>query len=253
MKQFKQFLHTMKQYDSTLIESISSAYSLLFESNYNNPKVLLTNLGKYNEGHLQSEWLSLPASEDEIKAVLNKIGINSQYEEYFINDSEGFGPIPVGESSSLTQLNELAEQIDTVDYDKLEGIMRAGYNINDALEKYNDGDYTYIECDNRGHGNNQLAYAYIEHIGGFGALSKETKEQEFDYESYGRDMKIDMDPEDPDYDKEDEQLALDYIEEIGGVSQLSDELLERYFDYDSYGNTLDVDFYETSNGWISIH
>ena len=44
-------------------------------------KVFVTNLGKYNEGALVGEWLWLPASDDEIAAMLRRIGIGGIYEE----------------------------------------------------------------------------------------------------------------------------------------------------------------------------
>ena len=46
--------------------------------------VYITNLGKYNEGHLIGKWLELPASNEEIEKVLKEIGIDGEeYEEYF--------------------------------------------------------------------------------------------------------------------------------------------------------------------------
>ena len=51
-------------------------------------KIFLTNLGKYNEGCLMGEWVKLPVPKDKLEAVLRRIGINDQYEEYFISDYE---------------------------------------------------------------------------------------------------------------------------------------------------------------------
>ena len=45
-------------------------------------KVFVTNLGKYNEGELIGEWVSLPVDESELEEVLERIGINEEYEEY---------------------------------------------------------------------------------------------------------------------------------------------------------------------------
>ena len=50
--------------------------------------VYLANLGRYNEGILQGRWLKLPASKEALEKVLDEIGINEMYEEYFIIDSE---------------------------------------------------------------------------------------------------------------------------------------------------------------------
>ena len=48
--------------------------------------VYLTNLGKYNEGELIGEWMSLPISVEGFGRVLQRIGINKEYEEWFITD-----------------------------------------------------------------------------------------------------------------------------------------------------------------------
>ena len=74
--------------------------------------VYLTNLGRYNEGVLQGKWLKLPASEEALEKVLDEIGINEMYEEYFITDSEsdiiGINNV-INEFSNIQKLNELAD------------------------------------------------------------------------------------------------------------------------------------------------
>ena len=50
--------------------------------------IYLTNLGKYNEGELVGEWVKLPVSDEELQEVFKRIGINKEYEEYFITDYE---------------------------------------------------------------------------------------------------------------------------------------------------------------------
>ena len=51
-------------------------------------KIFLTNLGKYNEGYLIGEWVTLPIDNDELEEVKKRIGINEYYEEWFITDYE---------------------------------------------------------------------------------------------------------------------------------------------------------------------
>lgn len=46
--------------------------------------VYLANLGRYNEGILQGSWIKLPANKEALEKVLDEIGINEMYEEYFI-------------------------------------------------------------------------------------------------------------------------------------------------------------------------
>lgn len=71
-------------------------------------KGFITNLGKYNEGHLVGEWITFPIDQEELKEVFESIGIDEEYEEYFFTDWEGdYG---LGEYESIDELNELAEQ-----------------------------------------------------------------------------------------------------------------------------------------------
>lgn len=49
-------------------------------------KIFLKNVGKYNEGELVGEWVELPVSQGELQEVFDHIGINEEYEEYFITD-----------------------------------------------------------------------------------------------------------------------------------------------------------------------
>ena len=89
-----------------------------------NFEAYVTNLGKYNEGALVGEWVKFPTTEEELKAVFERIGIGKPdefghvYEEWFITDYEcpiyGIHDI-LGEYSSLDKLNYLAARIDEMD------------------------------------------------------------------------------------------------------------------------------------------
>ena len=61
------------------------------------------NLGKYNEGYLVGAWFTFPIDEEDVK---EKIGLNEQYEEYAIHDTDNF-PIAIGEYVSIEELNEI--------------------------------------------------------------------------------------------------------------------------------------------------
>ena len=52
--------------------------------------VYIANLGKYNEGYLVGAWFTFPIDEEDVK---EKIGLNEQYEEYAIHDTDNF-PLP---------------------------------------------------------------------------------------------------------------------------------------------------------------
>ena len=64
--------------------------------------VYIANLGKYNEGSLVGAWFTFPIDEEDVK---EKIGLNAQYEEYAIHDTDNF-PIDIGEYVSIEELNE---------------------------------------------------------------------------------------------------------------------------------------------------
>ena len=91
--------------------------------------IYLTNLGKYNEGYLIGKWVKLPVAADKLDEVLEEIGINEEYEEYFITDYEtdfdGMRDV-IGEYTSVVALNELAELIENLseaDEEKLGAIL----------------------------------------------------------------------------------------------------------------------------------
>ena len=65
--------------------------------------VYIANLGKYNEGCLVGAWFTFPIDEEDVK---EKIGLNEQYEEYAIHDTDNF-PIAIGEYVSIEELNEM--------------------------------------------------------------------------------------------------------------------------------------------------
>jgi len=113
-------------------------------------KIALTNLGKYNEGELVLEWVTLPATQDEIDAALEAIGIDGEeYEEYFITDYEA--PFEIGEYMNLDRLNELAEELERIDIP--DAIFAGTYDAGDVI------DFAY-ELESRGFVSNASEYVY---------------------------------------------------------------------------------------------
>ena len=87
-------------------------------------RAFLTNLGRYNEGFLIGEYLKLPATTEEVQALLKGIGVDGvRYEEIFITDYEchvsGLYDV-LGEYESIDELNYLAGLIDEMDRWELE-------------------------------------------------------------------------------------------------------------------------------------
>lgn len=158
--------------------------------------IYLTNLGKYVEGCLVGQWLQLPVPEDKLNEVLQQIGINKQYEEYFITDSETEIPnLEINQHASLSDLNELAAKIEELtDYDceKLSAILEweAHTSVVDIIEIIDNlnsydlltevdsdealGEYFAIEC--------QMFSAVPENLLYY-----------IDYEKYGRDLRLSLD------------------------------------------------------------
>ena len=152
--------------------------------------IYLTNLGKYNEGILQGEWVELPITDEELEKVFERIGINEEYEEYFITDFESDFGYHVNEYDNLDELNEIAEKIEDIDEDQGE-IVKAlihdlGYTVDEAIDKITDGDYIiWSDCDSM----TDVAYKMVEEYGYLNDIP-ENVARYFDYESYGRDIGI---------------------------------------------------------------
>lgn len=152
-------------------------------------RIYLTNLGKYNEGELVGEWVELPVSDEELQEVFKRIGINEEYEEYFITDYE-CEFYEIGEYENISTLNEIAEQLEGLD-EETEQVVKAmmsecGYTLDEAIEQANAGNYhIYCNCEDM----TDVAYAVVE---GCGYLNNvpETVARYFDYEAFGRDLGI---------------------------------------------------------------
>lgn len=156
--------------------------------------IFLTNLGRYVEGALVGCWVKLPVSADKLNAVLEKIGINEQYEEYFITDWEtsisGLHDA-ISEYSSVVALNELAEMLEELssdDEDKLGAVLevescRSVGEIKELIEQLDNFNLLPdIQEDE------DLGYYYAEEC-----CSIEIPEHlrsYFDYEAYGRDIRL---------------------------------------------------------------
>lgn len=152
-------------------------------------RIYLTNLGKYNEGELLGEWVELPVSQDELKEVFNRIGINEQYEEYFITDYE-CDFYEVGEYENLDTLNEIAEKLNELEEEEstvAKALMsECGYTLDEAIEKVNNGDYRiYSDCNDM----TDVAYEVVEECGYLNNVP-ENVARYFDYEAFGRDLGI---------------------------------------------------------------
>lgn len=153
-------------------------------------KIYVTNLGKYNEGEMIGEWINLPATEKELKEVLDRIGINEEYEEVFITDYENEFGYKVNEYDNLEELNEIAYKLDNLtDYE--EEKIKAGlelwsfdeiYNYLDDIVLLNDVNTDY-----------DLGYYWIEESGCYNLDNLGMLRNYINYEAFGRDISLETD------------------------------------------------------------
>lgn len=152
-------------------------------------KIYLTNLGKYNEGELVGEWVELPVSQEELQEVFERIGINEEYEEYFITDYE-CDLYEVGEYENIDKLNDIAQRIKELGEEESNVvkalIQKLDYTLNEAIDKVNSGDYRiYSDCENM----TDIAYQVVEECEYLNNVPDNVARY-FDYESFGRELGI---------------------------------------------------------------
>lgn len=149
-------------------------------------RIFITNLGKYTEGHLIGEWVELPATEEELEEVYERIEINEEYEEMFITDYEtDIDGLTIGEYDSIEDLNELAETLedmDESDKEVVEALISEGYELEEALEKKDDC-MIYHDCNDM----TDVAEQYAEETGLLDSIPENLRDY-FDFEVFGRDM-----------------------------------------------------------------
>lgn len=177
--------------------------------------VWIGNLGKYNEGELVGEWLSLPVTDKELENFLReKVGLQLTqkevdeslakngicYEEYMINDYETDLPIKVSEYSNLNMLNLLAKASERVT------------NM-EAVE-------AYIECENTDD---------IEEI-----INIMLQEDRIPYYTYSIEN---------DTLSKEAKYGMQKAEMMGLTELLQKHNIENYFDYEAYGNEDDLSGY----------
>lgn len=160
----------------------------------------VTNLGKYNEGDLVGEWVKFPTTTEELGNVLDRIGINKEYEEYFITDynSEVVNGLHdhLGEHEQLVNLNYLARRIQEMDEGELERFNAVMGNAVDVEQEgatgcinltYNLDKYNYYpEVTTE----EELGRYFVEELETFDVDSMGEFSYYFNYEAYGRDVCI---------------------------------------------------------------
>ena len=158
-----------------------------------NISIYITNLGKYNEGYLMGEWIKLPVPADKLDEVLERIGINGEYEEYFITDYEAaFANLNLSEYTSIEALNGFAERLDELkswEVEKLAAVLEyesvsSITDIMDIIEHLDDFEVLTDVEDDEG-----LGRYYAEELCTLNAVPEHLRSY-FVYEAYGRDIRL---------------------------------------------------------------
>lgn len=158
-------------------------------------RIWIGNLGKYNEGELVGEWVTLPC--EDFDKVFERIGISDEpidgvyYEEIFIADYENDFGYAVGEYDDLDELNEVAEELENLTSDEqeiYEALMDEGFDHDKAVEIIRDCDYTRFEdCMDM----SEVAYRWYEETGQLQTLEHYISPSYIDWDAIGRDMEYD--------------------------------------------------------------
>lgn len=159
----------------------------------------VTNLGKYAEGVLACELLTLPTSTEDVQALLKRIGVDGvRYEEIFITDYHS--DIPglckyLGEYEDIDELNHLAcliGELSQAELETLEAALDKGDHMDSAHDLINlvhnlDCYSLYPDIEDE----DDLGRYYLDD----GVLSQvpEFLLNYIDYESYGRDVMMEED------------------------------------------------------------
>lgn len=237
----------------------------------------LTNLGKYNEGDLDYVWVPFPCDKDDFQEYLKQIGIGedhgdgSVYEEYFFSDwdtdYDWVDLSNLGENEDFDDVNEYAGSLESIVDDNKEEEFKAAMeysgDFHDALDLVETDSVVKISDESQSSRMDEaIGYYYVDSIG-FSGLSN--VENYFDYEAYGRDVRIEyypMDDGDPETAEEywcgderadDEEIGRAVVDQLGwdGVGK---ESQERYFDYEAFGHDIQMDlsFIQTDDGIFEI-
>ena len=159
----------------------------------------ITNLGKYNEGELVGETLKFPTTTEEVQALLKRIGVDGvRYEEFFITSFDGdvLGLYDyLTEYENLDELNHLAcllSELDQSDLEKFEAVIDSGEHTSSVADLINLTQN--LDCFEfyPGVGDDEtLGRIYVEDMEAIDV--PEHLLNYFDYEAYGRDIRINED------------------------------------------------------------
>lgn len=162
--------------------------------------VFITNLGKYNEGELVGEWLTLPTTSEQVNLCLKRIEIDGyNYEEFFFTDYEStINGVSdhISEYSNLNELNYLASKLEELSNDDIEiyeVAIELGCHVQSVADLINLVDnLDCFELLPDIHDEYDLGYYWIEESGCYNLKELGNLVNYFDYEKYGRDIALEQ-------------------------------------------------------------
>jgi len=141
----------------------------------------------YNAGDLVGEWVNLPYTAEELNAVLKRIGIDEEHEEYFITDYESNLELKLDEYTSTSLLNEVATCIGRLSPQELQTLKAVieleSSDVSNTIEIIENLDKYSLHADIMTY--QDLGHYLIHESGEFDTYTIETLEPYLDYESYG--------------------------------------------------------------------
>ena len=160
------------------------------------PRVYIADLAAYNDGKLVGEWINLSDYNDgsevmeKIDELLKKWSkkAGEEREEYAVHDYENFSANLYSEYMSEESFDKVIKSYNVskttgIPADVIATIVRE-YNPDDVEEWINEHYEGEFNSDT------DLAYHYVEQLGGVKELGEKTTDMYFDYESFGRDLSI---------------------------------------------------------------
>ena len=138
-----------------------------------------------------SIWIDLPTENDIEEEIKEKFGIDEDDEiEFDVINAKGI-PFKAIKGENFYDINDYVDEYERLpehEQEVVDALLDNLYDFDEALKKYEE----CLVID--GTTDEDLGYYYAEQIdGGVSNLSKDTLEQYFNYEAYGRDIRLNGD------------------------------------------------------------
>lgn len=149
------------------------------------PRVYVGTYGLYNDGNLEGDWFNLmdyDSMDDFYEALEKRFEDIDDDPEYMFQDWENCGDL-VTESSIDDKLFDIIDEYQRDD---------RGMDWPDYLKLASDYDFDDLFMAVDGTSDFDIGYQYVNETGGTSQLDQDTLERYFDYEQFGRDLRMDF-------------------------------------------------------------